>query len=242
MASKKLNIKADSLAEAYELLKLKVSDGYAILTVKTVHNDEPMKAKATGDTIDAAIAKARKIIPAQSTIIEEKTLNTPKTEYFHIKAFDEQNGISQAQSEIKNRFGKAAVFKGIKLIQMGSKGVFGIGKTPNNYKIEVFLQASVKIIYNLKAEIIASIVAKQEADGFIKHLEKLVELYDSSPRGEGFITHSSSAEPVRRIGEDLNRIDGMDAMLLAHSLFAKARPQAARNLEMVWDGIGSWNG
>lgn len=28
----------------------------------------------------------------------------------------------------------------------------------------------------------------------------------------------------------------------AHALFAALRPKMARNLEMVWDGIGTWAG
>jgi hypothetical protein len=28
----------------------------------------------------------------------------------------------------------------------------------------------------------------------------------------------------------------------AHALFAGERPRMARNLEMVWDGVGTWGG
>ncbi len=49
---------------------------------------------------------------------------------------------------------------------------------------------------------------------------------------------------VRKIGSKLNDIGGFDYMLEAHEMFsAKVNiPGAARNLEMVWDGIGNWRG
>ncbi len=31
-------------------------------------------------------------------------------------------------------------------------------------------------------------------------------------------------------------------MLEAHKMFAAERPRMARNLEIIWDGIGTWQG
>ena len=47
---------------------------------------------------------------------------------------------------------------------------------------------------------------------------------------------------MRRIGSILHEMGGMDEMLEAHARFKMLRPRAARNLEMMWDGIGSWRG
>lgn len=69
----------------------------------------------------------------------------------------------------------------------------------------------------------------------------LVELYDATG-GEGFVTLSPAAEPVRQVGERLDEIGGFELMLEAHGLFAAERPHMGRNLEMVWDRIGSWSG
>jgi HEAT repeat protein len=69
----------------------------------------------------------------------------------------------------------------------------------------------------------------------------LVELYDATG-GEGFVTLSVAAEPVRTVGERLNESGSFQLMQEAHSLFAEERPHLARNLEMVWDGIGTWGG
>jgi hypothetical protein len=73
-------------------------------------------------------------------------------------------------------------------------------------------------------------------------VDRLVALYDGSPRGEGFVRGSTQAAPVRKVGSELNDLGGFKLMRQAHQLFAEKRPQAARNLEMVWDGIGGWGG
>jgi hypothetical protein len=73
-------------------------------------------------------------------------------------------------------------------------------------------------------------------------LQKLIRLYKVS--FGGFIMDSSSSEPVREIGQELNDMGGFGLMLLVHRQFASMYPVPgmARNLEMIWDGIGRWRG
>ena len=68
----------------------------------------------------------------------------------------------------------------------------------------------------------------------------LVELYDATPGG--FLRDAPDAEFVRMVGARLNQLGGFRLMLEGHALFAAERPHMARNLEMVWDGIGTWAG
>jgi HEAT repeat protein len=68
----------------------------------------------------------------------------------------------------------------------------------------------------------------------------LVGLYDRTPGG--FVKSDSGADYVRAVGRRLDEIGGFEGMLEAHALFAAARPGMARNLEMVWDGVGTWAG
>lgn len=73
-------------------------------------------------------------------------------------------------------------------------------------------------------------------------VEELLRIYGNNPKG--FLSDSPSAQPVKDIGEKLNATGGMDLMLRAHEIFS-ARERGiglARNLEMVWDGIGNWRG
>lgn len=69
-------------------------------------------------------------------------------------------------------------------------------------------------------------------------VNRLLYLYQKRP--EGYLV--SQADEVREVGKKLNEAGGMDLMLKAHALFAEKNRMMARNLEMVWDHIGSWQG
>lgn len=73
-------------------------------------------------------------------------------------------------------------------------------------------------------------------------VDDLVMIYTNNP--DGFLSASPDAKPVRDIGETLNDAGGMDLMLRAHEIFSARITGVglARNLEMVWDGIGNWRG
>lgn len=72
----------------------------------------------------------------------------------------------------------------------------------------------------------------------------LEQLYRKTP--QGFLSTSPQAEPVRKIGRELNEAGGMQLMLEAHGYFSAMAdaigPGLPRNLESVWDGIGEWRG
>ena len=76
----------------------------------------------------------------------------------------------------------------------------------------------------------------------IECVKELVMIYSQNPGG--FLMDSPSAEPVKAIGRKLNEAGGKDLMLRAHGIFSANTPGPgrARNLEMVWDGVGSWRG
>jgi hypothetical protein len=73
-------------------------------------------------------------------------------------------------------------------------------------------------------------------------VDELVRIYSRNP--DGFLSNSSRAKPVQDIGRELNAAGGMDLMLRAHEMFSDRITGSglSRNLEMVWDGIGSWRG
>lgn len=75
-------------------------------------------------------------------------------------------------------------------------------------------------------------------------VNQLVRIYQFSRRGEGFLSGTRSAEPVQQVGNRLNDAGGFNLMLIVHQQFAETYPVrgAARNLERLWDGIGSWQG
>lgn len=73
-------------------------------------------------------------------------------------------------------------------------------------------------------------------------VSQLINLYDKTPSGEGFVAHTVSAQSIQQIGEKLNEAGGFQLMVLAHGRFKRQRPKVARNLEFAWSGIGDWEG
>lgn len=81
---------------------------------------------------------------------------------------------------------------------------------------------------------------------------ELIEIYRANPSGfvpPGFSSYGSdynspAGRRVRLLGEQLNRAGGIALMRTVHASFSTdcQLPGAARNLEHVWDGIGSWQG
>jgi hypothetical protein len=47
---------------------------------------------------------------------------------------------------------------------------------------------------------------------------------------------------IRLSAERLFESGGFELMKEAYALFAGERPRMARNLERVWDGVGTWGG
>lgn len=84
---------------------------------------------------------------------------------------------------------------------------------------------------------------QNETDSLLQRsVQELLRLYRETP--QGFRKDSPAAEPVRAIGRQLDEAGGFPLMLRAHEQFAAANPGygLARNLEIVWDGIGGWRG
>ncbi len=65
-----------------------------------------------------------------------------------MEAFDDNT----AKSLVQGQLGRAdASIKAIRIATMGKKGLFGFGKKPNRYEVEVVFQAVVEITYKTKA-------------------------------------------------------------------------------------------
>lgn len=71
---------------------------------------------------------------------------------------------------------------------------------------------------------------------------RLWTIYAANP--EGFLREQQDpmADEIRRIGMHLNQKGGKDLMLKVHAAFTQKCQiaGAARNLEIMWDGIGDW--
>lgn len=117
-----------------------------------------------------------------------------------------------------------------------------IGLDETSKKLYALIESD-QIVIMLAAAVLASeqnSAADLPDDGSTLNrcVNRLLELYRKKP--EGYLT--TQADEVRAVGKELAEEGGFDLMLQAHKLFAQQNPRMARNLEMVWDGIGGWQG
>jgi len=70
-----------------------------------------------------------------------------------VDAFDEDTAISSARQQVMCQLGSTVNVKSIKLVTIGRKGIFGVGKRPNKYELEILRQATVEITYKTMAKI-----------------------------------------------------------------------------------------
>lgn len=88
-----------------------------------------------------------------------------------------------------------------------------------------------------------SAASKDELDPDEAVIE-LVQLYGGTREGFYASANGPGENRVRDIGRELDARGGMELMRDAHARFARMTntPGGARNLEVMWDGIGSWRG
>lgn len=71
-------------------------------------------------------------------------------------------------------------------------------------------------------------------------VDRLIKIYARHP--EGLFPNSLERKTVREIGQTLYETGGLNLMLAVHQEFAARDFIHARNLELIWDGIGEWMG
>lgn len=113
-------------------------------------------------------------------------------------------------------------------------------------KVEMFQQMGFTVggVEAAKRSILKAAEAKRKEPFVDEAVERILSIYRSHPQGfvQGF--GGDPEQELRRLGERLNEIGGKDLMRAAHADFSSRcnLPGAARNLEFIWDGIGSWQG
>jgi hypothetical protein len=160
MAGKIIEIEADSLEEAKELVKSQTPKGFYVLSEQIIADGRPQTVKAMAETIEAAYTKAQSEIPNNANIVEKKEVSVPERKVISVMAFDEKDAESIAIRGAQQEFGSAAVVESLRLTTIGSKGFLGIGVKPNQYEAEILQQAVVEVTYQTKAKICAEIGKK----------------------------------------------------------------------------------
>jgi hypothetical protein len=144
-----IEIIAESLEEARTQVKTKIPVGMGILSEVIVSNGKPKTAYAFAETSEAAFNKAETEIPAGANIMKRGVKNEPSRRTLKLLAYDE----SSVKAETNSKCSSIEKIEQLTLAVHGSKGLFGIGKKPNQYEVRIFHPAEVEIVYKKKAQV-----------------------------------------------------------------------------------------
>jgi hypothetical protein len=153
-------IEADTKQHAKELVKLKIPKGWAIRWEEIKDYGIPKTHRCIADSLDEAFNKAQEKIKGLK-IEKSKVLSNPEFKRMNIQSFNEE----ELKNEVKRLCGNYAIIKSHKIITIGRKGFLGLGKEPNNYEVEIFIQAVVQIKYNPKVKIVFHLCKASEIFG-----------------------------------------------------------------------------
>lgn len=153
MSLQTVQVQADTVDEAKQLLKGKIPLGYEVFSEEVSSDEKPKTIRASGETVDAALANAERELPPDAQVTARRELSGPTTRRLTVEAFDEQ----QARAKVTSQLGDLVTVKSLTLIQAERKGSLSIDGKPQSYQVEVVQVANVEIIYKTKARVTAHI-------------------------------------------------------------------------------------
>jgi hypothetical protein len=165
----KLEITAKTLGEAKDKMFKEIPSGCFLISWKEIKPSQLTK-KASADTVDEAINKAKKEIPVSAMNLKENIICPPRKDIVESTAFD----VEQAKRLAVNEQSEAVNVTRVDLVKKGSSGLMGFGKKPGVYNVELFYQARVEINYETPAKIIAQITDNKQtaAEKYLDYAEK----------------------------------------------------------------------
>ena len=161
-----VEVEADSLEEAMKQIEAQVGEGQVILTQKVLSDGEVHAARGDDETSEGAFEKAATQVPEGAEEVDRVVATPPGSRNIEVEAFDERAAQTLAGKVIH----ATEVVGDAELAAPGSKGLLGIGKKPNRYRVEIRQRAIVDIMYRQKARVSAVI---GEPGRTAEELEKL---------------------------------------------------------------------
>jgi len=227
---RRIVVEGVSVDEALNQVQSGSPEGYELLQTEILSDARADTITCSAPTTEAAFGKARHKVPKGASLTEETEVSQPGSETVTVEAPDESAARAQVEGQVKD--GTKIQF--LKLESEGKSGFLGIGKKPRLYRAQLFHPAVVRVSYQVRAKVSATLMSREAAEQARGAVEELLDLYDQA--GE------PRTDQIRRVGFRLDSTGGVELMLAAHTLFSKERPRAKRSLEQAWDGIGAWIG
>lgn len=246
MTTLKIVGEGESLAEAKEQIESKIVSikGPFLRSEKIISDGKPETIRSFAQTVEEAFEKARRDVPTDGEVLDKKVCLSSEQKEFTIEALDEQDAKERAKEMIDD----TASLRSVELASWGRKEMFGIGKKPNVYKVQVFQPAVVEITYKKKAKIVTTVVTP---DDRLEEFERLIAELISIGVTQGYLGEGPSFHPegdgmassknirARKIEEELYDMGRKDLMKLAWHIVKESRADE-KHLEYAWKGIGGW--
>jgi len=227
---RRIVVEAVSVDQAVSQLQSGTPEGYEVMQTEVLSDAKADTITCSAPTTESAFGKARHKVPKGATLTEETGLRQPGTESLTVEAPDEVTARTQVEGQVE----EGTKIQFLKLQSEGSSGFLGFGKKARLYRAQLFHPAVVRVSYQAKAKVSATLMSREAAEQARDAARELIDLYDQAAE--------VPTEQIRVIGFRLESSGGVELMLAAHTLLSKERPLAKRLVEQAWDGIGAWIG
>jgi ankyrin repeat protein len=166
--SEKRTYTGGSIGEALERAHKELPAGRFILDLKK-QEAKSTSAEASALTVEEAFAQARKALPPEAAVLEEKVIRAREEGRMEFRAYQADEARAAAQREL----GKKGQVLGVELLEDVKKGFFGIGAKPGLYAVAYATKAKVKLSYTTRAQVVAELGDASEAEArFLELAEK----------------------------------------------------------------------
>ena len=135
-----VEVEGSSLEEAQSELESRLLPGWGILPKDILSDVETFSARAIADTVEDACSVCRGKLPAGALIVAEKVRSKPRVDVLAVEAHSSEEARDQASGQL----GENSRLGVVRLREKGRRGLLGIGKSPNEYRVEVIHCADVQ--------------------------------------------------------------------------------------------------
>lgn len=150
---RRIDIEAPTLEEAKTRIRQQLPAGAAISSEEIVSEGAAHSVDGTGETVDIAVATLKRRIPESATILTQEILQVPELCTVKIRANSAEEACQKALATASP--GKRVYV--VDRMQRGRRGLFGIGRTPHVYHVQLATEARVRLTYRENARIRADV-------------------------------------------------------------------------------------
>jgi hypothetical protein len=159
MKRETFEIVAASLEEARSQANARTPEECFVLSQTVLSDGRALTLREAAESTEAASKAARSKVPIGFRVDHEEETRSPEITTVRILAEGEAGARSKAQSQID----KDSAIKKITLATPGKRGFLGIGKTQNQYDVEILRYARVEIRCKSDAKLSVTIGKSEEA-------------------------------------------------------------------------------